>query len=212
MEWTWVKYSFGGFSLYILFLYQREPVCYNMWSNFNFFVIKKTLYNMPISFSLIIWGCVFGCVCVSRSVVSNSLQPHRLWPTRLFCAWDSPGKNTAMGCHFLLQRIFPTQGSNPSLAHCRQMLYRLSHQGSPDYMVSSQFSRSVVSNSLWPHESQHARLPCPSLAPRTCSNSCSLCWWCHPTISFSVTTFFSCPQSFPVSGTFPMSWFFASSG
>ena len=43
--------------------------------------------------------------------------------------WDSPGKNTGVGCHFLLQRIFPTQGLNPGLPHCRQMLYRLSHQG-----------------------------------------------------------------------------------
>ena len=156
----------------LIYLFCIKENLFAMWSNFNFFVIKKTLHNMPISFSLIIWGCVFGCVCISRSVMSNSLQPHRLWPTRLFCAWDSPGKNTAMGCHFLLQRIFPTQGSNPSLPHCRQTLYRLSHQGSPDYMVSFQFSRSVVSNSLPPHESQHARPSCPSPTPRVHSNSC----------------------------------------
>ena len=50
-------------------------------------------------------------------------------PTRLLYPWDSPGKNTGVGCHFLLQGIFPTQGSNPGLPHCRQTLYRLSHQG-----------------------------------------------------------------------------------
>ena len=50
--------------------------------------------------------------------------------TRLLCPWDSPGKNTEVACHFLLQGIFPTQGSNLGLQHCRQMLYRLSHQGS----------------------------------------------------------------------------------
>ena len=66
----------------------------------------------------------------SRSVVSNSLWPHGLQPTRLLRPWDSPGKNTGVGCHFLLQGIFPTQGSNPGLPHCRQMLYHLSHQGS----------------------------------------------------------------------------------
>ena len=49
----------------------------------------------------------------------------------LLCPWNSPGKNTGVGCHFLLQRIFLTQGSNPSLWHCRQILYHLSHQGSP---------------------------------------------------------------------------------
>ena len=66
-----------------------------------------------------------------HSVVSNCSQPHRLQPTRLPCAWDSPGKNTGVGCHFLLQRIFPNLGLNPSLQHCRQILYCLSHQGSP---------------------------------------------------------------------------------
>ena len=69
-----------------------------------------------------------------------------------------------------------------------------------------------MSNSLQPHEQQHTRLPCPSLSPRVCSNSCPLSWWCHPTISSSVITFSSCPQSFPTSGSFPMSWLFASGG
>ena len=59
------------------------------------------------------------------------LQRHELYPTRLLCPWDSPGKNTGGGCHFLLQGIFPTQESNPGLLHCSQILYRLSHQGSP---------------------------------------------------------------------------------
>ena len=71
------------------------------------------------------------------------------------------------------------------------------------------FSCSVVSISLWPHGLQHARLPCPSSFPRACSNSCPLSWWCHPIISFSVIPF-SCLQSFPASGSFPVSQFFAS--
>ena len=67
---------------------------------------------------------------VSHSVMSDFLWPHGLWSARLFCPWDSPGKNTRVGCHFLHQRIFPTQGSNPGLLPCRQILYPLSHQGS----------------------------------------------------------------------------------
>ena len=59
--------------------------------------------------------------------MSDSLRPRGLQPARLLCPWDSPGKNTGVGCHFLLQGIFPTQGSNPGLLHCRQMLYPLSH-------------------------------------------------------------------------------------
>ena len=67
---------------------------------------------------------------------------------------------------------------------------------------SVQFSRSVVSNSLWPHESQYARPPCPSPTPRVHPNPCPLSQCCHPTISSSVVPFSSCPQSFPASGSF----------
>ena len=73
---------------------------------------------------------------------------------------------------------------------------------------SVQFSRSVVSNSLRPHESQHARPPCPSPTPGVHSNSCPLSWWYHPAISSSVVPFSSCPQSLPASESFPMSQLF----
>ena len=69
-----------------------------------------------------------------------------------------------------------------------------------------------VPDSLWHQGLQHIRLPCPSLSPGVCSNSCLLSWWWHPTISSSVTPFTSCPQSFPASGSFPRSQFFASGG
>ena len=65
----------------------------------------------------------------SRLVVSNSLWPHGLEPTTLLCPWDFPGKSTGVGCHFLLQRSFPIQGSNPGLLCCRQTLFHLSYQG-----------------------------------------------------------------------------------
>ena len=62
--------------------------------------------------------------------MSDSLLSHGLQPTRFLCPWDFPSKNTGVGCHFLLQEIFPPQGLNPDLLHCRQTLYHLSHQGS----------------------------------------------------------------------------------
>ena len=65
---------------------------------------------------------------------------------------------------------------------------------------------------LKPIEMQHAKLPCPSVSPRVCTNSYTLSWWCHPNISSSVAPFSSCPQSFPASGSFPMSQFFTSGG
>ena len=67
----------------------------------------------------------------SLSVMSDSLPPHGLWPSRLLCPWHSPGKNTGVGSLSLLQRIFPTQESNQGLLRGRQVLYQLSHQGSP---------------------------------------------------------------------------------
>ena len=69
-----------------------------------------------------------------------------------------------------------------------------------------------MSNSLWPHGLQHARLPCHSLSSGVCSSSCSLSWWCHPTISTSVAPFSSCLKYLPASGSFLISQLFASSG
>ena len=77
---------------------------------------------------------------------------------------------------------------------------------------SVQSSRSVVSDSLRPRESQHARPPCPLPTLGVHPNSCASSWWCHPTISSSVIPFSSCLQSFPASGSFPMSQFFTSGG
>ena len=73
------------------------------------------------------------------------MHPHGLQPARLLCPWDSPGKNTGVGCHALLQEIFPTQGSNPGLPHFRWILYHLSHQGSPRLLgqVAYLFSRTA---------------------------------------------------------------------
>ena len=84
--------------------------------------------------------------------------------------------------------------------------------GHPTPFSSIQFSRSVVSDSLWSHGLQHARLPCPLPTPGACSNSCPSNQWCRPTISSSVIPFSSCPQSFPASGSFQMSQLFTSGG
>ena len=80
------------------------------------------------------------------------------------------------------------------------------------HISSVHFSHSVLSDSLQPHEPQHARPPSPSPTPGVYPNSCPLSWWLHPTISPSVIPFSSCPQSFPASGSFQMSQLFASDG
>ena len=76
------------------------------------------------------------------------------------------------------------------------------------FFLSVQFSCSVVSDSLWPHGLQHARLPCLSPNLGACSNSCPSSWWCHPNITSSVIPFSSCLQSFPASGSFLTNQFF----
>ena len=80
------------------------------------------------------------------------------------------------------------------------------------WLIVLLFSCSVVFNSLQPHGLQHARLPCPSPSPGVFSNSCPLNRWCHPTISSSAMLFYSCPQSYPASESFPMSQLLTSGG
>ena len=97
-----------------------------------------------------------------------------------------------------------SQESNPVFSGKKQLkIYKV---------YSVQFSHSVVSDSLRPHELQHARPPCPSPTPRVYSNLCPSSWWCHPGISSSVVPFSSCPQSLPASGSFPMSQLFTWDG
>ena len=103
-------------------------------------------------------------------VVSISLRPYELLPIRLLCPQDFSGKSTGVGCHFLRQRIFPTQGSNPGLTHCRQTVYGLSHQGSPFIKDRSTQARLLPEAASGPHpfssmsrrHSPRTRLPGPT--------------------------------------------------
>ena len=87
--------------------------------------------------------------------MSDSLRPHSLQPARLLCAWNCPGRNTGVGCHSLFQGIFSTQGLNPGLPHCRQILYHLSHQGSPKDHVCVKVSVSHVQLFATPGTAAH---------------------------------------------------------
>ena len=111
------------------------------------YFLNHLLWLLNISSVSVLFFCFWGAECeserVSHSVVSNTLWPHPLQPTRLLCLWNSPVKNTGVSCHFLLQGIFPTQGLNWGLPLYRQTPYQLSHQGSPRILewVVSPFSR-----------------------------------------------------------------------
>ena len=94
---------------------------------FIYLCMSKYLYkSINIDLPIHIYVCVYIYESESCSVVSDFLRPHGL-----YSSWSSPGQNSGLGSLSLLQVIFPTQGSNPGLPHCRQILYQLSHKGSP---------------------------------------------------------------------------------
>ena len=117
--------------------------------------------------------CHCAVLCLVTQSCPTLCDPMYCSPPGSSVHGDSPGKNIGVGCHALFQGIVPSQGLNPGLLHCRQILYQLSHWGSP---YVTQFSRSVRVPTLRPHGLQQARLPCPSPIPGTCSNSCPTSW------------------------------------
>ena len=133
----------------------------------------------------------------SRLVVFDSLWPH-MDTARLLCSWNYSGKNTGVGCHFLLQGIFLIQGSNKGLLHCRQILL-----STRKFSSVQSLSRVRLFGTPWTAAHQASLSITNS---RVYSNSCPLSQWCHPIISSSVIPFFSYPQSFPASGSFPVNW------
>ena len=120
----------------------------------RFFHLAKTLFPS---------ACVSGPRIASHSVMPNSSRPHGLQPTRLLCPWDSPGKNTGVSCHSLLQGTFPTQGSNLGLRQCKQILYHLNHQG----------------RSIWPME------PSSEKANKLSDAQSDSKWWQPPVQRFA---------------------------
>ena len=109
---------YSGPSLHFMLIIPVYPMFHSIWSG-----------NWAI-FSLVTQLCLTLCGSMD-SVMSNSLRLHALQPTRLLFPWDYRDKNSGVNCHFLLQGVFLTQGLNPGLLHCRQILYCMSHQGSP---------------------------------------------------------------------------------
>ena len=127
-------------------------------------------------------------------MVSDSLLPHGLQPTRLLRPWDFPGKNTGVGCHCLLQEIFPTQGLNPSLLLCRQMLYHLSHQGNTildlkilKFKILSQYIVLLVYLNIHNSFTGFHKLLLPSLRSEVNSLSCVQLFATPWTVAYEAT-------------------------
>ena len=129
-------------------------------------------------------------------------QHIKLWG---WCSWNE--HQHEMSTHRYVQN-----SSVPSLPIEPSNQQTHTHTHTSLFLSSVQYSLSVVSDSLWPHELQHARPPCPSPTPGVHTNLCPSSQWCHPAISSSVVPFSSCPQSLPGSESFPMSQLFAGGG
>ena len=148
------------------------------------------------------------CCLVSKPCLTLC-NPVALQPTRLLCPWDSPGKRTGVGCHFLLQENFLTQRPNSCLLHWQVDSLLLSHQKSAYENICCSLAQSCPALCN-PMDCSTTDFPVLHYAHWVCSNSCPLSQWCHPTVSSSVDPFSSCLQSFPASGSFPVSQLFAS--
>ena len=187
-----------------------DSPCFCSWSPgrveiYNFLPLLLILCFLPL-LSASTSTCVFSLPAIMTSAfISTGSESSVVLP--IFPLSITIGHGSTKRCpkHPLGSR------HGPLCPHCVagiQLL--LGNQNLPPQHRVSQFSRSVVSDSLWPHGLQHTRFPCPSPTSGAYSNSCPLSWWCHPTISSSVLPFSSCLQSFPASGSFQMSQFFAS--
>ena len=138
---------------------------------------------------------------LSAGVCSDSCPLYRWWlPTSHPLSTPSPPAFNLLQYQSLFQWV------SSSHQAARVLELQLQHQSLQQII---QFSHSVASHSLQPHGLQHTKPPCPWASPRVYSNSCPLSQWCHPTILSSVVPFSSCLQSFPASGSFQMSQFFA---
>ena len=138
--------------------------------------------------------------------MSDSSRPHGLQPTRLLRPWGFPGKSTGLECHCLLQTCSLFQNSKACFTKQKKK------NSTTRIKLLLLFSCQVTSDSYWLHRLHHARLPFSLRSPRICPSSCPLNRWCHPTNSSSVTLFFFYVQSFPASGSFPMSQLFTLGG
>ena len=159
---------------------------------------------MPSNHLILCHPLLLPSIFMNIRVFSNESGLHIRWPKNWSLSFNISPSNEYSGLISFMTEWF-------ELLAVQGTLKNLLQQNSVQFS-SAQFSLSVVSDSLWPHEPQHARPPCPSSTLRAYSNSCPLSQWYHSTISSSVAPFSSCPQSLPASGSFQMSQLFASGG
>ena len=169
--------------------------------------MSQFVFNHVVFRCWIVWA-VCCCCLVAKSCLTFSFVTPRIIAHQVPLSLGFPSQEYWRGLPFPTPRDW-------TCISCigRSILYHCTTWEAPLSSISSvQFCRPVMSDSLWPHGLQHARLPCPSPTPRAYSSSCPLSQWCHPTISSSLIPFSFHPQSFHTSRSFQMSRFSASGG
>jgi len=187
--WLEFKWSLPSTSLYLTFICSISGRSSAIWENSRLClqVTASIFFSSVLFFNPFLY---FRMNCLVPRSCSFFCGSSSLWDPSL---WRFYGVIL-----FVLVALYP-----------QELVLVVDEFGVPLSMCSVQFSRSVVSDSLWPHESQHARPPCPSPTPGVPSNSCPSSQWCHPAISSSLVPFSSYPQSLPASESFPMSQLFS---
>ena len=195
-------------SVSILWLMRLWAVCASVFPSVKVFSSVQSLSRVQLFATPWIAACQASHPAISSSVIPFSSCPQSLpasesFPMNQLFARDGQSTEVSALASFLPFLVGKIETRIIPLELPRGHLYQIR---------SDQISHSVVSNSLQPHESQHARPRCPSPTPGLHPNSCASSQWCHPAISSSVIPFSSCPQSLPASESFPMSQLFTWGG
>ena len=138
---TQVFYKYFKIFLSVMFVaFSIQVLYFSVKFILQYFIVSDAV-TYRIAFFSSSLDCSLLVLVVQQLSCVGLLQFCGLQPVRLLCPWDSPGKNIGVGSHFLLQGIFSTQESNPGLLHCRQVIYQVNYEGSPQFIVSMQKSK-----------------------------------------------------------------------
>ena len=189
---------------------QTFVVFCQMWISHRYTYIPSLFNLSPISLPI-------PPLYVDTELLLEFPEPHSKFPMAIYFTYGNVSFHVTLAIHLTLSShlsmsISLFYMSVSPLLPCKWVLQYHSSRIGTCAFSSVQYSRSVMSNSLWPHELQHARPACPSPTPRVYSNPCPSSQWCHPTISSFVVPLSSCPQSLSASGSFPMSQLFTWGG
>ena len=188
----------------MIFLFSNKYQVHGRSSTWIDFVEWINTLTPCLYYVMLAYVCAHSVMCVTPWTTACQASLSMGFPRQMYWSWlPFPSAGDLPDPGIQAESLSPAWASG---------FFTTDPCGRPLLLHWVQFSHSALSNSLWPHELQHARPPCPLPTPGVHPNPCPLSWWWHQTISSSVILFSSCLQSFPVSGSIQMSQFFTSGG